>query len=122
MLLLFFNLIADAPDNFQVTGFPWIDLDLLTDVANMDSYGVVGTDGLLIPYLFINLIDGENFSGILNEKQEDVIFDRCKSDQFSVHHDFFIIIIDLKTAAFIDSVCGWGGQVAKLGVAAQMGR
>ena len=37
----FFDFVTQSPDNFQITGFSGIDLDLFTDMADVDSYCVV---------------------------------------------------------------------------------
>ena len=34
-------------------------------MADVDGYGIVGADGILIPDLFVDLVDGEYLSGIL---------------------------------------------------------
>ena len=36
---------------------------------------VVGTNGLLVPDLLVDLIDGENLAGIFGEQQQNVVFD-----------------------------------------------
>src|SRR5699024_3195365 len=71
--LLLFNFIANTPDYFEISGIPGIDFDLFTDMTNMYCYRVVGTDGLFVPYLLVDLIDGKDFSGIFYQKQKNVI-------------------------------------------------
>ena len=46
---MLFNLISDAPDNFQISGFSWVDLNFLADMADVYSHCVVRTDGFLVP-------------------------------------------------------------------------
>ena len=72
----------------------------------MYCYGVVGTDGLLIPDLLIDLVDGEYFSGILHQKQQDVVFNGGQLDLFVVYVHFLGIIVDLKAAAAVNGVGG----------------
>lgn len=55
--LLFLNLVADTPYDFQVTRFTRIDLDFLTDMADMYGNGVVCSDRLLIPDLLVDFVD-----------------------------------------------------------------
>ena len=78
---MLFDLIADTPDYLKIARLSWIDLDLLPDVTDVYSYCIVGADGFLIPDLFVNLINGENLAGILNQKQKNIVFNRSQFDQ-----------------------------------------
>ena len=90
-------------------------------MADVDGYGIVGADGILIPDLFVDLVDGEYLSGILYKEQQDVILNGRELDGLAVHRHLFIFIIDHETAALIDLGAVLLVQVSKLGVAAELG-
>ena len=102
LLILFLNLISNAPDHLQVLGLSGIDLNLLPDMADMNGHRIVRSDCLLIPDLFVNLIDGEYLPRILHQEQKDVVLDGGQLNGFSVYCHFLVVIVDLKAAALID--------------------
>ena len=87
----------------------------------MYSYRVVSTNGVLVPDLFIDLVNGKDFPGIFDEQQQDIVFNGGKLNQLSVHRDLFVFIIDLKAAASVDLGIILLIQISKLGIAAELG-
>ena len=53
-------------------------------MTDMYGNGVVRADGFFIPDLLIDLVDGENLSGILDEEQKNIVLDRSQLDRFIV--------------------------------------
>jgi hypothetical protein len=48
----------------------------------MNRNCIVRADRLLIPDRLVDLVDGEDFSGVFNEQKQDVVLDRCQLDEF----------------------------------------
>ena len=55
----------------------------------MNRNCIVRADRLLIPDRLVDLVDGEDFSGVFNEQKQDVVLDRCQLYHFSIHGHFF---------------------------------
>ena len=87
----------------------------------MDGYGIIRADRFFIPDLFIDLVYGEHLSGILDEKEKNVIFNGSQLDEFSINRDFFIIIINCQTSAFIYLTGCLLVHITELGITAQLG-
>lgn len=87
----------------------------------MDGNRIVGADRLLIPDFLVNLINGEYFSCIPDEKQQDIVFDGSQFNQFSIHRNFLVFIVDQETSAFKDMSARLGIHIAKLRIAAKLG-
>ena len=62
-----FYFISDSPYDFQVTRILRINLNLLSDMADMYRYSIVRPDGLLIPDVLVNLIDRKYLSLIFHK-------------------------------------------------------
>ena len=71
-------------------------------MADVNCYCIVRADGLLIPDLLIDLIDGKYLSRILYKQKKDIVLDGGQLNGVSVYGYFLIVIIDLKAAAFVD--------------------
>ena len=82
---------------------------------------VVGTNGLLVPDLLVDLIDGENLAGIFGEQQQNVVFDGSQFNWFVIHKYFLGIIVDGKAAAFVYVFIAALVQIAELCIAAKLG-
>jgi len=78
---------------------------------------VIRTDGLLVPDLFINFIDGKYLSCVFHKQQENVVFDGGQLDRLIIYPYFLGIVIDGQSAAFVNLVAGLLVHVAQLGVA-----
>ena len=87
----------------------------------MDSYCVIRANGFLIPDLFVDLINGKYLSCVLYQKQEDIVFNRSQLNRISINCNFFVIIIDLKTATLVDLSFRLLVHVSKLCITAQLG-
>lgn len=71
-------------------------------MADVHGHCIVRADGLFIPYLLINLINGKYLSRILHQKQQDIVLDGRQLDGIAVHSHLFVVIINLKSAALIN--------------------
>ena len=69
----------------------------------MNRNCIVRADRLLIPDRLVDLVDGEDFSGVFNEQKQDIVLDRCQLDEFAVHGYFLIFIVDLQEMCIRDS-------------------
>ena len=86
----------------------------------MNRNCIVRADRLLIPDRLVDLVDGEDFSGVFNEQKQDVVLDRCQLDEFAVHGYFLIFIVDLQAAAFEYVVAHLIVHISQLRVAAEL--
>ena len=90
-------------------------------MAYVHGHCVVRADGLLIPYLLINLINGKHLSRILHQKKQDIVLDGRQLDGIAVHGHLFVVIIDLKAAALINLSVRLLVQVPQLGITPHLG-
>ena len=67
----------------------------------MYGNGVVGTDGFLIPDLFVDIIDGENLASVFGKQQQDVVLNGSQLDGLVIDKHFFGVIVDGKATAFV---------------------
>ena len=86
----------------------------------MNRNCIVRADRLLIPYRLVDLVDGEDFSGVFNEQKQDIVLDRCQLDEFAVDGYFLIFIVDLQAAAFEYVVAHLIVHISQLRVAAEL--
>ena len=86
----------------------------------MNRNCIVRADRLLIPDRLVDLVDGEDFSGVFNEQKQDIVLDRCQLDEFAVHGYFLIFIVDLQAAAFEYVVAHLIVHISQLRVAAEL--
>ena len=63
-------------------------------MADVNGYSIIRTDGLFIPDLLIDLVNGEHLSGIFNEEQQNVIFNGSQLDEFPINGNLLVIIIN----------------------------
>ncbi len=68
----------------------------------MHRHGVVCADGVLIPDIFINLIDGKYPALIFNLQKQNIIFNRSQLHLLSVHTDFLGLIVDDQPSCLIN--------------------
>ena len=59
-----FHFITLPPDHLQVAGLGGIDLDLFTQMADMDGHGTLAAEGSFPPDGFVERLGGVDFSGI----------------------------------------------------------
>ena len=90
-------------------------------MTNVDSYCIICTNGFLVPDLFVDLINREYLSCILNQKQKDVILNRRQFDRLSIYSNLLVVIIDLKTATLVNLSFRLLVHVSKLCITAQLG-
>ena len=90
-------------------------------MADVDSHRIIRTDSFFIPNLLINLIDGKYLPGILHQKKKDIVLNGSQLNRLPVHKDLLVVIVDQKAAALVHILRGVLGQVAKLGIAADVG-
>ena len=85
----------------------------------MYCYSIICTNGLLIPDVFINLVDGKDLSLVFHQKEQDIVLDRSKLYRFTVHGHFLGVIIHTQTAHLIQCII-LDIQAAKLGITPQV--
>jgi len=71
-------------------------------MADVHGHCIIRANGLLIPYLLINLINGKYFSRILHQQQQNIVLDGRQLDGIAIHGHLFVVIINLKAAALIN--------------------
>ena len=57
-------------------------------MTDMYCHRIVRSYGILIPDIFIDLVDGKNLALILHQKQQNVIFDRCQFYILTIYGNF----------------------------------
>ena len=70
-------------------------------MADVDGDRIICAERLFIPDLLIDLIDGEHFAFVLEQKEQDVVFDTCQTDTLSAYRHFLLVIINDKAAAAV---------------------
>ena len=87
----------------------------------MNGYSIIRTDGLFIPDLLIDLVNGEHLSGIFNEEQQNVILNGSQLDKLPINGHFLVIIITCPTTPFTSLAGRLLAPIAQLGLTAPWG-
>ena len=82
---------------------------------------IVGADSFFIPDLLINLVNRKYLACIFYQKQENIVFNRSQLNGSAVNRYFLIVIINLKAATAIQLSKTLLGNIAQLGIAAELG-
>ena len=89
-------------------------------MPNMYRNGIIRRNRLLIPDIFINLINGKYPSLILNEKKQNIILNRRKLHNLAIHLHFLPVIIHHKSARCINMLTLNGNSCSELGIPAKL--
>ena len=81
---------------------------------------IVGADGIFIPYILIDLVDGKDSALVLDKQQQDVVLNGGQLHRFPVHGNLFGLIVDDQSSRLIDLGILLS-HTAQQGVAAQIG-
>ena len=68
----------------------------------MNRNCIVRADRLLIPDRLVDLVDGEDFSGVFGQQQKNVVLDRSQFDGLIIDKYFLGVIVDGESAAFVN--------------------
>src|SRR5699024_5202545 len=119
--LKLFNFISDSPYDLQIARVFRIDLNLLTDMPDMNRHGIIRPDRLFVPDVFIDLVDGKDLALILYKQEENIVLRRRQLHNLAVHRHFLEIIVDGKTSHRVDLFLISGAdRAAKLRISAEL--
>ena len=68
----------------------------------MNRNCIVRADRLLIPDRLVDLVDGEDFSGVFNEQKQDIVLNGCQLHHITVYPDFLQVIVYAQTSCLVD--------------------